>query len=87
MGRNLAKKLWFNHKDKYNLIGSGLSPNKISNLKSLRRGWNATYNDIPIHLIDIVHDNHKLEHIFQENKIDYVNWFKDKEVVKYSNNQ
>ena len=72
LGRNLTKKLWYENKNKYNIIGTGLSPNKIFNLKNLRRGWGATYNDIPIHLIDIVCDKHKLENIFKSTKIDYV---------------
>jgi len=72
LGRNLSKYIWYNYKNKYNIIGIGISPNKISNFKNIRRSWGATYHDIPIHLIDIVHDNHKLEQIFKDNKIDYV---------------
>ena len=72
LGRNLSKYLWYNYKDKYNIIGLGASPNKIFNFKNITRSWGATNNDLPIYLINIVHDYHKLEKIIKENKINYV---------------
>ena len=72
LGRNLSKKIWHEYKDKYKIIGTGLSPSKVSLFKSLRRGWGAYENDIPCKLIDIYNDYDKLEDIFKTNKIDYV---------------
>jgi len=72
LGRNFAKKIWYEYKDIYNIIGTGLSPNKIELFKNIRRSWNATELDIPTHCIDIVNDYNKLENIFQDNNIHYV---------------
>ena len=72
LGRNLSKILWYNHKNKFKVIGTGISPNKINNFKVIRRNWDAIEKDIPCHCIDIVHDIDKLEFIFKENKIDYI---------------
>ena len=72
LGRNLAKILWYKYKDKFRIIGTGLSPNKINQFKVTRRNWDAIENDIPCHCIDIVHDTDKLEFIFKNNKIDYI---------------
>lgn len=72
LGRNLAKILWHKYKDKFRIIGTGLSPNKINQFKVTRRNWDAVENDIPCHCIDIVYDIDKLEFIFKNNKIDYI---------------
>jgi len=72
LGRNLAKILWYKYKDKFRIIGTGLSPNKINQFKVTRRNWDAVENDIPCHCIDIVYDIDKLEFIFKNNKIDYI---------------
>lgn len=72
LGRNLAKKIWYEYKDKYNVIGTGTSPNKINQFKLTRRGWGATETDIPCHCIDIIYDLDKLELIFKNTKIDYI---------------
>ena len=72
LGRNLAKKLWFNYKNKFNIIGTGLSPNKIALFKNIRRSWKASEINIPTYCIDIVYDSDKMESIFKERKIDYV---------------
>lgn len=72
LGRNLSKMLWKNYKDKFKIIITGLSPNKINQFKITRRNWGATELDIPCHSIDIVYDIDKLEYIFKNNKIDYI---------------
>lgn len=72
LGRNLSKILWHKYRNEFNIIGSGISPNKIGLFKSIRRNWGATEQDIPCHCIDIVHDIDKLENIFKNNKIDYI---------------
>ena len=70
LGRNLTKKIWYD--SKYNIIGTGYSPNKILHLNHLIQSWGATHNDIPIHMIDIVSDIHKLENILKHTNIDYI---------------
>ena len=72
LGRNLAKLLWEKYRNTYEIIGTGLSPNKIALFKSMRRSWLATEADIPCICIDIVHDRDKLEYIFRNRKINYV---------------
>ena len=72
LGRNLAKFLWKKYKDIYNIIGTGLSPNKIALFKSTRRGWDATSITLPTYCIDIVYDIMELENIFKNYRIDYV---------------
>ena len=72
LGRNLSKMLWFKYKEKYKIIGTGLSPNKINQFKITRRNWGAVEDDIPCHCIDIVYDMDKLDFIMKNNKIDYI---------------
>ena len=72
LGRNIARVLWHEKRDEFNIIGTGLSPGKINYFKTIRRNWGAVELDIPVFCIDIVHDQFLLEKIFQENKIDYV---------------
>ena len=72
LGRNLSKMLWFKYKEKYKIIGTGLSPNKINKFKITRRNWGAVEDDIPCHCIDIVYDMDKLDFIMKNNKIDYI---------------
>lgn len=72
LGRNIAKVIWHEKRDEFNIIGIGLSPGKINYFKTIRRNWGAIEPDIPVFCIDIVHDQFLLEKIFQDNKIDYV---------------
>lgn len=72
LGRNLCKKIWFDYKDKFQMIGTGVSPHKINQFKITRRNWKADEKDIPCFCIDIIHDMDKLEMIFKSNKIKYI---------------
>lgn len=72
LGRNLSKILYYNYKNQYKIIGTGISPNKINDFKVKRRNWGAIESDIPCHCIDIVYNYDKLEYIFKNNKIDYI---------------
>ena len=71
LGRNLTKYLIDNYK-KYNIIGTGLSSNKIKTFENILNGWGINNHQIPVHMIDIVMDPVKLETIFKNNKVDYV---------------
>ena len=82
LGRNLSKILWHKYRNEFNIIGSGISPNKIGLFKSIRRNWGATERDIPCHCIDIVHDifypcDHTLSLFLQTQyqRISCISWF------------
>jgi FlaA1/EpsC-like NDP-sugar epimerase len=71
LGRNLAKELWYNYRNKYTILGISLSPGKIIKFKSLRRKWLAEEKDIPVFQVNI-EDKYELENIFKKYRIDYV---------------